>query len=189
MSDTFGSALWCLDFMFRLAANGCDGVNMETDINQLGFISHYSPIVHDAPGFCAARPEYYAMLAFAMAGKGEILKLALNKSDINLTAYPTRDDNGNLWLTIVNKDFSRDAAVEVAMPQGYSRARAYRLDAHSMESTNHVTFAGSEVVSWGRFMPGPAEKVNVENQTAHVPVFHASAVLLRISAGGEPARN
>jgi len=45
VSDTFGSALWCLDYLFNLAAHGCAGVNMETDINQLGFISHYSPIV------------------------------------------------------------------------------------------------------------------------------------------------
>ena len=55
VSDTFGSALWCLDYMFRLASFGCNGVNMETDINQLGFISHYSPIVHDAEGRCSVR--------------------------------------------------------------------------------------------------------------------------------------
>jgi hypothetical protein len=43
VSDTFGAALWCLDYMFLLASYGCAGVNVETDINQLGWISHYSP--------------------------------------------------------------------------------------------------------------------------------------------------
>jgi len=34
VSDTFGSALWCLDYMFQLATYGCTGINMETDVNQ-----------------------------------------------------------------------------------------------------------------------------------------------------------
>ena len=94
VSDTFGSALWCLDYMFMLGEHGSEGVNMETDINQLGFISHYSPIVHDESGRCHARAEYYGMLAFAMAGNGDLLKLTLDKGDINLSAYATKDRTG-----------------------------------------------------------------------------------------------
>ncbi len=135
VSDTFGSALWCLDYMFLLASYGCDGVNMEADVNQLGFISHYSPIVHDAEGRCTARPEYYGMLAFAMAGNGRMLNLSVEKTGINLSAYATRDDEGRLWITLVNKDFTRDAAVEAALPAGYSSAKAFRLSAPSVEST------------------------------------------------------
>jgi len=86
---TFASALWCLDYMFNLAAHGCGGVNMETDVNQLGFISHYSPIVHDANGVCSARPEYYGMLAFAMAGHGELIKVSIEKIEVN----PKLDEN------------------------------------------------------------------------------------------------
>jgi hypothetical protein len=44
VSDTLASALWVLDFMFALASTGCAGVNMETGVNQRGFISSYSPI-------------------------------------------------------------------------------------------------------------------------------------------------
>jgi hypothetical protein len=182
VSDTFGSALWCLDYMFRLASYGCEGVNMETDVNQLGFISHYSPIVHDPTGRCAARPEYYGMLAFAMAGHGEMFKLTLEKTDINLSAYATKDQEGNLWITIVNKDFDRDATVEAALPQDYSNAGAYRLSAPSMESTHHVTFAGTEVSEEGTWTPGSPENVIVENQTARLLVPHASAALVRVAA-------
>jgi hypothetical protein len=181
VSDTFGSALWCLDYMFRVASFGGDGVNMETDVNQLGFISHYSPIVHAAEGRCAARPEYYGLLAFGMAGKGEMLKLTLEKTVINLSAYATRDPERNLWITIVNKDFNSDAAVEAALPQGYSSAAVFRLSAPSMESKDHVTLAGAQVSAQGAWTPGPPEKVSVENQTVRLPVPHASAVLLRIS--------
>jgi hypothetical protein len=180
VSDTFGSALWCLDYMFLLASYGCDGVNMETDVNQLGFISHYSPIVHDAAGLCRARPEYYGMLAFATAGKGDLLKLTLDKTDINLSAYATRDDEGIIWITVVNKDFVRDAMVEAMLPAGYSSAAAFRLSAPSVESKDQVTLAGAEVASNGKWTSGPPEPVVAKDGVARLPVLHASAVLLQL---------
>ena len=48
VSDTLVGALWTLDFMLLLAQNGCTGVNLETGVNQLGFLSSYSPIRSDA---------------------------------------------------------------------------------------------------------------------------------------------
>jgi len=180
VSDTLGAALWCLDYLFILASYDCEGVNMETDINQLGFISHYSPIVHDDVGHCSARPEYYAMLAFALAGKGELLKLTLEKTDFNISAYATRDAEGLLWLTLVNKDFARDASVETTLPEGYASAAAFRLSAPSMESKNQVTLAGAEVSADGTWTPGTPEKVMATNATVRLLVPHASAVLLQL---------
>ena len=178
VSDTFGSALWCLDYMFLLASYGCEGVNMETDINQLGWISRYSPIVHDAAGNCSARPEYYAMLAFAIAGKGALLKLTLNKSDINLTAYATMDEPGCFWITVVNKDLSRDAIVRLALPEVHWNVEIFRLGAPSVESKDHVTFAGAEVSADGKWTPRESEKVAAGQDKAEVLVAHASAALV-----------
>lgn len=39
VSDTMLGALWTLDYLLLLAQYGCAGVNIETGINQLGFIS------------------------------------------------------------------------------------------------------------------------------------------------------
>jgi hypothetical protein len=178
VSDTFGSALWCLDYMFRLAAYGCEGVNMETDINQLGFISHYSPIVHDEAGRCSARPEYYGMLAFATAGKGDMVQLTLDKDDINLTAYATKDEQGLLWLTIINKDFYRDAAVQGVLTSGRASAEVLRLQAPSMESRDQVTFAGTQVSVDGKWAPGPTEKLRINGGALNLMVPHASAALV-----------
>jgi hypothetical protein len=182
VSDTFGSALWCLDYMFTLATYGCEGINLETDINQLGFISHYSPIVHDQAGHCSVRPEYYAMLAFALAGHGELLRLSLDKTDINVSAYAARTEDGMFWLTIVNKDFSRDAVVEIKFPGQYSRAAAFRLSAPSMESTEHTTLAGAEVSSDGSWSPKPPESVVVNGGVTSLRLPHASAILLKLSS-------
>jgi hypothetical protein len=166
--------------MFLGASYGCDGVNMETDINPWLEISHYSPIVHDAAGHCSARPEYYGMLAFAMAGKGELVNLTLAKTDMNLSAYATRANEGSLWITVVNKDFGRDAMVEAMLPRGYSSAAAFWLTAPSMGSKDHVTLAGAEVPLNGQWTPGPPEKVVVKDDTARLLVPHASALLLQL---------
>ena len=50
VSDTMAGALWVLDYMFTLAQYGCAGVNTETGVNQLDFISSYSPIGDDEHG-------------------------------------------------------------------------------------------------------------------------------------------
>ena len=47
VSDTVAAALWALDYLFVLAEHGCSGVNMETGVNHLGGISHYTPISDD----------------------------------------------------------------------------------------------------------------------------------------------
>jgi hypothetical protein len=178
VSDTFGSALRCLDYLFLLASYGCEGVNMETDINQLGWISHYSPIVHDAAGNCSARPEYYGMLAFSMAGQGALLKVTLNKSDINLTAYATMAEQGCFWITVVNKDLSRDAVVRLALPEGRWNVETLRLVAPSVESKDQVTFAGAEVSADGKFTSRESEKVAAQQDKVEVLVTHASAALV-----------
>jgi len=180
VSDTFAAALWSLDYMFALASSGGAGLNLETDINQLGWISHYSPIVHDAAMQCHVRPEYYGMLAFAQAGHGDLLRLALEKSDLNLTAYATRAEPGVIWLTVVNKDLTRDAAVSVTLPVGFASAGALRLTAPSVTSTNQVSLCGAEVSATGEWTPGPAEPVSVPAGVAEIQVSHASAVLLRL---------
>jgi len=182
VSDTFGSALWCLDYMFRLAAHGAEGINLETDLNQLGWISHYSPIVHDPTGNCTARPEYYGMLAFAAAGNGDLVKLTVDQppGGINLSAYATKNPGGWYWITVVNKDLTVDAQVEIALPEGCSAAEAHRLSAPSAESHDQVTFSGAEVSADGNWTPRLPEKVAVKDGAARWLAPHASAVVVRL---------
>ena len=181
VSDTFASALWVLDYMFQIASYGGDGVNMETDINQLGWISHYSPIVHDSAGKCHARPEYYGMLAFSFTGKGDLLKLNLEtKSEINLSAYATRPGDGSLWITVVNKDLFQNAAVAMELPSGYAAPEVFRLAAPDVASTNQVSFAGAEVSGEGEWTQRPPEKIVVKGRTMEISVSRASAALVRL---------
>lgn len=179
VSDTFASALWCLNYMFVLASYDCNGVNMETDINQLGWISHYSPIVHDSAGNCSVRPEYYGMLAFSLAGNGDLVKLTMDKTNINLSAYATKDNSGYLWITLVNKDLEQNAKVEITLPEAYEEATSYWLKAPSVKNKDEVTLAGAPVSADGTWTPRSLKKMEVKNGNTQLMVPQTSAVLLR----------
>lgn len=179
VSDTFASALWCLDYMYLLASNGSNGINIETDVNQLGWISHYSPIVHDPSGHISIRPEYYGMLAFAMTGGGDLVKLTMSGTGINLTAYATKNDSKSVWITVINKDLAEDADLDIMLPEGYGDIRAYRLEAPSAESKQGITLADARVSEDGEWTPGSSPEIPAEGDGfAHVAVAHTSAVLL-----------
>jgi hypothetical protein len=180
VSDTFASALWCLDYMFLLASCGCEGVNLETDVNQTAWVSHYSPIFRDAAGQLTARPEYYGMLAFAVAGKGNLVKLTASQTDVNLSAFATKSAGGPFWVTVVNKDLFRPATIEITLPEGCSRAEACRLTAPSIESRDGVTLAGAQVSAEGAWSPGPAERITVSGAAASLRLAASSAILVRL---------
>ena len=185
VSDTFASALWCLDFLHVLASNDCAGVNMQTDINHLAWVSHYSPIFRYESNRLTARPSYYAMLAFTTAANGDRFKLDASVSGINLTAYGTRakEKGGELWVTLINKDLIRDAAVHVPLPDGYAKAVVLRLAAPGAESKDGVTFDGTAVAVDGKWVSADGESIAVKNGTVIVSVPKASAVLIRLTPG------
>jgi hypothetical protein len=181
VSDTFASALWCLDYAFDLAAHGCRGVNVETDINQHGFVSFYSPIAHDTAGVCSARPEYYALLAFATAGHGMLLKASLDATDLNLSVYATRDEHGVVFVTAINKDLARDADLTCPLPEGCTNGTAYALRAPSVDAKSGVTFAGTSVSEDGTWTPGAPESVHITDGAARFTVPHASALVVKFT--------
>ena len=159
VSDTFGAALWTLDFMFTLASAGAAGVNMETGVNQLDFVSSYSPIGDNRHGFYTAMPGYYGMLAFALAGQGQRVAVDCDTAGLNLTAYGAVREN-RLSLTIVNKDPSGDANVRIHADRKFARARVSRLTGPSLESKNGMKLGGSSVSANGNWMPSQVVKTS-----------------------------
>jgi hypothetical protein len=174
VSDTMAAALWGLDFMFTLAQFDAAGVNMETGVNHLGFLSYYTPISTKE-----VRPLYYGMLAFSLASRGDRIQVALDAGGLNITTYAVRTDGGDIWLTIINKEASRDAHVRAACP-GITKASALRLTAPSLSSKDGVLLGGSPVSSAGKWTPGPSEPVRVTGGEMEMDVPAASAALVRL---------
>ena len=178
VSDTFIGALWTLDYMLLLAEYGCSGVNIETGVNQLGFISPYSPIQDDGKGANSAGIPYYGMLAFAVARRGctEARVVDVPEPAGNITAYALGTAGNVHSVVIVNRGVN-DVRISVENLSLDRRLTAMRLLAPSGNSTTGVTFAGASVEASGKWSPAHIERV-IDSDVA---LPRMSAVVLRNS--------
>jgi len=181
VSDTFASAVWGLDLMFDLAAAQGAGLNMETGLNQLGWVSKYTPIDTDGQGNWFARPLYYGMLAFALASRGQLVGLDSEASNINFRAYAVLGGERRLWVTLLNKDTARGASVTLELPRGFGSGNVSRLSAPSMSSTSRVTLGGSEVTSDGQWSPTGRERLMVRGKAGEIQVPPVSACIIELA--------
>jgi hypothetical protein len=162
VSDTMAGALWALDYMYTLAANGCAGVNMESGVNHLDFISSYSPIGDDQHGHYAAKPEFYGMLAFALGGKGRVLQTEFPAASPELKAYATVQERGALVLTLINKGADEDVvAVQISGRSPDGEASITRLRAAAVDAQSGVTLAGAELSTEGTWQPSHSESLRL----------------------------
>jgi Glycosyl hydrolase family 79 C-terminal beta domain len=178
VSDRFASALWVLDFMYKLAAAQCGGVNIETGVNQLGFISSYSPIGDDEHGHYVAMPEFYGMLAFVQGTDGELVDSQLRAGNSNLAAYATLKRDKQLCITLINKEPNLDAIVTIEPTLPFRNGSVLRLSAPSLESNAGVTFAGAIVKSDGTWRADGEDKIRASDGKAFVRLPAASAAVL-----------
>jgi hypothetical protein len=182
VSDTFAAALWALDYLFVLASYGCAGVNMETGVNHLGWISKYTPIGDDQAGHYSAAPEYYGLLAFAQASGGELIGVSGDTGGINLTSYAVRRAGGETVLTVINKDANRGATAEISAPSRLTRAHAVRLSAASLAAKTGITLAGAAVDAGGHWHGHAPERITIAAGKAMLELPPGSAALLTLHA-------
>jgi hypothetical protein len=178
VSDTFGAALWAMDFMFTLAAANAGGVNIQTGINQLDFVSSYSPLRGDVSSGYSVGPDYYGMLAFAQATPGKMVAVDFDAAGLELTAYAVIHESGELTLAILNKESSQDAHLSLRAGSRFTRARALWLRAPRLESKDGVTLGGASIAVDGSWKPKAYEQPAVKSGTCELPVPAASGVIL-----------
>ncbi len=180
VSDTFGAALWALNYMCILAWADADGVNMETGVNQLGFVSSYSPIGDNTHGTYTAKPEYYGMLAFAQINQGQRLVLDYDPGGINLKAYAVARARNHVVVAIINMESSRDTEVDVLCSHRLSHAGALRLKAPSLQSKDGVTLGGSVVAPSGEWRPKQNEPLPLARGKCRIHMPAASAAIVTL---------
>ena len=184
VSDTFAAALWVLDFMFTLAAAGCAGVNIETGVNQLGFISSYSPIGDDEHGQYWATPEYYGMLAFAQSGRGRIIGSSLDAGGRNINAYATQAAPDRAVLIVINKEPSlhADILVDAGTVASFRSRALCRLLAPSLQSKLGISLGGASVSSNGLWRPSRMDDLDTDRSVLRFSVPAASAAIVTLNA-------
>ncbi len=184
VSDTFTEALWLLDFMLRTAGAGAAGVNIETGVNQLGFISSYSPIADDEHDRYTAAPGFYGMLAFAQigleSGTARLLPVTLGPTPLNLTAYAVGSASGETTLIVINREMLAPAALRVPQPSG-AHASLLRLDAPSPSATRGVTLGGVPVSLSGSWHAPQWKPIPAESAAFTLTIPACSAALIKLT--------
>jgi hypothetical protein len=151
VSNSFGGALWLLDFLIDLARAGAAGVNLHGGGNGPG----YTPIGDDGRGPVEVRPEYVAMRLVAPLCGCTLLSAGLDADGLNLGACAVRATTGQTLLLFVNKDRSRAARVQVALAAPARAAMLTRLIGNSLDSQYGVRLGGSVVATDGGWRGRP----------------------------------
>ena len=142
-----------------LAGYGCSGVNMETGVNHFGWVSKYTPITGTPPGPYTPAPEYYGLLAFAQAAKGEQIAATASAGGINLTAYATRQDHDTV-VTVINKDMNRDASMNIS-GIAVKQASVTRLTGSGLAATSGTSLGGTTIAADGTWPSPKADTVRI----------------------------
>ncbi|HXS22373.1 MAG TPA: glycosyl hydrolase family 79 C-terminal domain-containing protein [Steroidobacteraceae bacterium] len=175
VSDTFASALWGADLMYQLAQAGATGVNFHG-----GGYGWYTPVAGTRENGFVARPIYYGMLLFAVAGTGRLVTTELGgEADGSVSAYGLQS-GGDLKVVILNKNLEDDVILTVDAP-GTGKATVLRLVAPRVEETTDVTFGGSVVGDYGGWAPTVAESVAARQGSLSLHVPKAGAALVTLS--------
>ena len=182
VSGTMGAGLWMLDYMYTLASAGMAGVNIETGVNQLGFVSSYSPIADDEHGSYHAQPEFYGMLAFAQGSEGYRLATDVETGGVNLSVYAVAPGRERMTVTVINKDANRGAEVSLLTDGGFRRGAVMRMEAPTLGSTTGVRLGGAEVTTVGEWGGAHTEPVEIRGRESRLSVRAGSAALVTLTS-------
>ena len=117
VSDAYASALWAADYILRVACAGFAGVNLHG-----GGVGVYTPIESSTSEPASPRPVYFGMQFAQMFADYRVAQCGVATS-ANITAYEGSKP-GKTLLALVNKG---DAAVRVALPENFARAKEVRV--------------------------------------------------------------
>jgi hypothetical protein len=176
VSDSYASSLWVIDFLFDTALGGASGVNMHA-----GGQSDYTPISDDAGAVIEARPEYYGLLFFTLAGPGPLLQTQLRVGSVDATAYAVRTANGGLNVIVVNKDTLQSLILTIETNQSIQTATQQTMMGSNLAALSGITIQGATVNSDGTFAPASAGTLTPAGTqtTCNIPAL--SAVLISIT--------
>jgi hypothetical protein len=180
VSDTFGSALWAIDYTLSAAQLGLAGMDLQDEPQSCATYSLvcFAGGADEAARRLTVQPIYYgALLASRMTG-GRFLPLSLSDETHNLTAYAVRLRNGTIQIVIDNLDRSFRGNIIVRVRTPARRAGAQRLTGPSLEAKSGVRLAGAQIAPDGQFRARRHEHLAVRAGEVRLRLKTPGAVLL-----------
>jgi hypothetical protein len=177
VSDTFASALWAADLMYRLAQAGALGVNFHG-----GGYGWYTPVAGTRGNGFGARPIYYGMLLFAAAGHGRLVATRMaGAADGALVAHGLKTPDGTLKVVVLNRSLDGDVTLAIDAP-GVTRGAVMRLTAPRPDDRTDVTLGGAVVGNDGNWTPAVTERLVAGQGPLTLRMPRASGALVTLSA-------
>ena len=177
VSNSYASSLWVIDHLFNIALGGGVGANFHGGGNGTG----YTPIADSDGVVVEARPEYYGMKLFTLAGTGSLLDTTVSAAGLNVTAYTVKTASGGLNLIIVNKDSTQNLQLTVDCGQTIHTATLLEMTGPALNATSGVMIQGATVGQDGSFTPQTAYSLTASGTSVMCYVGALSAVLIAVS--------
>jgi hypothetical protein len=166
-----------IDHLFNIALGGGVGANLHGGGDGTG----YTPIADDEGVVVEARPEYYGIKLFTLAGTGTLQSTTVSASGLNVTAYAVKSANGGLNLIIVNKDSTQNLSLTVDCGQAVSSATLLEMTGPALDATSGVLIQASAIGQDGSFTPEAPFSLTASGSSLNCYVSALSAVLISVS--------
>lgn len=183
VSDSYASALWAVDFLFDCATGAASGVNFHGGGDGNG----YTPIANQAGSVVGARPDFYGILLFTLAGEGALCEVGLSAGSLNVTAYAVRAASGGFNIVVVNKGSTQNLQLQLSVPQSITSAALIELTQSTsgsgepdLTATTGITIQGATVGLDGAFSPSPGYTLDTNGNQFSCYVSALSAVLIQV---------
>ena len=181
VSSQFGAALWTLDFIFTVALNGGQGVNFHSGGQSF---NSYTPIADNGNTVVMARPEFYGLKLFSLAGQGSVLPASIwLDTNINFSAYGMQQAAGVMGAVLVNKDTNNYAQVTINLGANVAAVSSMMLSGTALYSTNGYTLGGAPINADGSWTGGFQSVIRATGGQVTVTVPPISAMWLRPIVG------
>jgi hypothetical protein len=186
ITDTYASSLWMADWLFFMAAQRFEGVNVHIGGNYAPFIFGY-PTDHFVGN---AAPSYYGMLLFAraIADRARLLVgttlTAKPRRTVPVHVWATADRQGHARVVVVNKGATQGGDAVITVRDGSGPATLERLTAPSLVAKTGVALGGLSIpdgTADGRLTGTPvSEMITPSGHTYRFTMPAGSAALLTV---------
>jgi hypothetical protein len=148
----------------------------------------YTPIADNDGSVVGARPEFYGILLFTLAGEGTLYTTRISAGSLSVTAYAVKTASAGLNIIVVNKDLTQNLQLTTQLPQGANSATLLAMTQFTSGATgpdltaiSGVTIQGASVNPDGTFTPLAPYTLSPDGTqlTCYVPAL--SAILIQIA--------
>jgi hypothetical protein len=175
VSDSYASSLWVIDHLFHIALGGGAGANLHGGGDGPG----YTPIADLNGTVVEARPEYYGLRLFTMAGTGTLLSTSVSAGELDVTAYSLRTGAGQFSIVAVNKDGTNALQLSIDVGQTVQSATLVALTGSGLSALSGMQIQGATVEVDGLLSMLPPYTLTVSGSLITAYVEPLSAVLIK----------